>query len=983
MDAWRSDLLARYAGEADPVVDRVELRRDSLPDPERVWSDLRIFLEAQEDERGALRRLREDPLTLDLLLILGGTSRYGFETALRPDGGFWAITGERQFRQVWGKRLLAAQLTRETVEAATAAARLAAIAAFKHRHWLRVMLGDLAGALPLEAVVRELSDLTDVLVQACLDVAVREVAARAPAGVDARAPAFAVLGMGKLGARELNYSSDIDLIFLYGPPPATSEDAEGGSEDADAHTYYQRLGAALIRHLADAHVGGPMFRVDMRLRPEGDRGELVLSVREMIDYYYSVGRPWERQAMIKVRGIAGHPTLPTQLLDELTPWIYPREPQWEDLEEARAMRRRIEERAQAANVKTGAGGIRDIEFLVQYFQLVHGGRAPELRLGATLPVLRLLVDSGLLPAAAGQTLEQAYLFLRMVEHRLQLWLDRQEHEVPAAAAERLLVARRSGFTGPQALAIFDQRLLQVRTRVRELVAHHFLGVTSTHEALLALVVQGEADERLARQLLTPYNLRDPLAASARVRQLAVEPFFVLSRNRTERTLVQLLPALLTRIAASPDPDQTLENLGRIVSAVGGRATFYELLLDRPQVLRLIVDLAGWATYLVALMQDFPGLPDDVIDALNQARRRPHEFSAQARALVQGIREVGPPLAYLVARETAIIAIRELEDHDARRAARDLTLLARAILETALARVLQERARAHGIPVEGGRPTRFAVLGLGKLGGGELSYASDMDVIFVCDPGGVCSRGSGEPLQGDVFWTKVAEDLMRLMSEHRLYELDPRLRPYGEQSELVATTEALRIYWSQERDLWERMAMLRVDHLAGDPRLGEEASRAILTAALGAAVPADARVAVVAMRRRLEESVAGRDHLKRGRGGYVDHEFIAQFAALGLAPGQLPRPASTAATLQRLGELGRIPPQAAQELIAGLERLRWVESRMRLAAGRAVSSIPTEFAARTELARRCGYASVPELDAELAQVRRQGRAWFERLIGPVA
>jgi glutamate-ammonia-ligase adenylyltransferase len=451
---------------------------------------------------------------------------------------------------------------------------------------------------------------------------------------------------------------------------------------------------------------------------------------------------------------------------------------------------------------------------------------------------------------------------------------------------------------------------------------------------------------------------------------------VLSRSRTERKLVEILPLLLHQISGAPDPDKCLENFARIVGAVGGRATFYELLGARPEVLRLFVDVAGWSNFLVGLFHDFPGLPDDVVDSLNQGRRAASALLGEARALALGIKEVGEPLSYLVARETAVTAIRDLEGGDQGEATRHLSALAEAVSEVTVNRCVQERARRYGIPQEGGRPTRFAVLGLGKLGGRELTYASDMDVLFVCDGGGACPR---ESLQGDEFWTKVAQDLMRLMQESRLYELDPRLRPYGDKGELVSTTEALRIYWSQPRDLWERMAMLRVAHLSGDPRLGEETADAILRAAVTQPLPADAVTQVRDMRRRLEESVHGRDHLKRGWGGYVDHEFIAQYCSLGLESSQLPRPCTTEARLARLGQLGRIPELAARELAHGVRRLRFIEARMRLGAGKATSSIPTERGPRTELARRCDFVSMEAMDAELHRTRETARRWFDALI----
>ena len=976
--------MAAHGQAAAEILGRAERWAPMLPDPKRAEDDLRLFLNAvgNQAEDGAtavataLTALARDR-GIELLLTLGGGSRYAFSTALRHPSEFLAIVAEGLHRQVWGRRTLAAQLDAESA-GFDADGRAGHLVRFKHRHQLRLILGDLAGALSLPAVVAELSDLVDVISQAAFALARAKVVAR----LGDPGTAFAVMAMGKLGARELNYSSDIDLVFVYAPAEVKPEAPYAALADgADQHAWCQRLGTELIRLLEDPGGQGAMFRVDMRLRPEGDRGELALSRRETIDYYYGVGRPWERQALIKARPIAGDIALGAGLVTELRPWVFPQEPNWDDLEDARTMRRRIEERAQAANVKTGAGGIRDIEFLVQYLQLVHAGRMPELRSPATLPVLRLLADRGLMPRQDSDELERHYLWLRMVEHRLQMWEDRQEHELPKNPRERGLLARRCGESGVDALADFDTRHQRVRARVRKLVGHHFLGVTAESETLLALLVEGEAGAGMAKRALSPFGFRDHVKAASALRELATEPFFVLSRNRTERKLLAVLPLMLKRIASSPDPDQTLANLVRIVSAVGGRATFYELLGDRPPVLHAFVDLAGWSNFLVELLQEVPGLPDDLCDALNRAQPKPAELFAEARALVQGLKNPAEPLAWLVARETAVTAIRDLEGHiDAPNVGRRLTAVASTATEIALTRIVQERARQHGIPMDNGRATRFAVLGLGKLGGHELSYASDMDVIFVCDPGGVCTRDrAGGPLDGEDFWMRVAHDLTRSFADARLYQYDARLRPDCEQGPLIANTTALRLYWQQPRDLWERLAMVRVAHLAGEPRLGAETVTMILEAALSAPMPGDAAGQVRAMRKRLEESVNGRDHLKRGRGGYVDHEFIAQYCCLGLSPGQLPRPLATAAALIRLGDIGRIPRAAANDLVRGLSRLRSIESRMRLWTGQATSSIPTDSAARFELARRCGYTDIAAMDLELHLAREQGRAWFDRLI----
>jgi len=288
----------------------------------------------------------------------------------------------------------------------------------------------------------------------------------------------------------------------------------------------------------------------------------------------------------------------------------------------------------------------------------------------------------------------------------------------------------------------------------------------------------------------------------------------------------------------------------------------------------------------------------------------------------------------------------------------------------------EQARQWGAPVYGGRSVRGAVLGLGKLGSGELTYASDMDVLFVCDPGGACPKADKD---GEAFWTRVAQELMRCMQEGRLYAIDPRLRPWGEQGQLVVNLETLRGYWSEPRDLWERMANLRVAYLAGDPRLADEAIAIIRSAALGQPLPGDAAAQVRDMRRRLEQSVAGRDHLKRGPGGYVDHEFIAQYRALGLASEALPVGSSILQMLERLTELGRIPAAALTELRPGLELLRRVESRQRLHLGKAVSSLDAQREQRILIARRCGFTELDDFENALATARQNARRWFEALI----
>lgn len=960
--AWRNRWI-EATPPAAALLAAFDQWRHELADPVRGEDDLRRYVGVIGAEAAATW-LGEHPDRLRLLLRLGGVSRYAFDAVLKRPQGFRTVVESTQFGEVWGRARLASHLAALLAEHGDDDEAIAAsMVRFKEHHYIRLTLGDITSRMRFESVVSELSDLVDVLVEAAV---VRARVLLQPKWGEAPLR-FTVLGMGKLGARELNYSSDIDLIYVY---------HDIGTTEWSAHEYAQRLGTTVIRLLDEPTAAGRLFRVDMRLRPEGDRGELALSLGETVDYYYSVGRTWERQAMIKARPIAGDLDLGRRLMDDLRPWIFPKDPQWDELDSTRAMRRRIEERRDTANLKTGAGGIRDIEFLVQFFQLSYGGRLSELRGRATIPVLRALGDVGIVAGEDTLELDGYYRFLRTVEHRLQMWEDRQIHDLPQDITERADLAGRCGFIGADALERFDAKLSTVRERVRQLADLHYLRDSRSQDAVLALLIQDEIDAELVDTVLGPWPFHDRMQAAQHLRRMAREPFFLLSRSRTERSLATLVPALLPLFAGSPDPDQSLGNFARITDAVGGRATFYELLTDSAGARRLMCDLAGWATYLVNLLGEVPGLADEAADSINQPLRSPKVLAREAEELIVGIDDMVAPLRFFQARETLAAAVRDLEGLELAQVNLHLSSVAVAILNAVLGRCIERRAGEWGLPQRDGVPTRFCMLGLGKLGSRALSYTSDMDVIFVCESGGVCADGVRD---GEAFWTRVAQDCMRILDDGKLYEIDPRLRPWGDQGSLVTSVDTLRQYWSEPRDLWERLAMVRMAPVAGDAAFGAECVTIARGSALMSPLPADAAAQVRDMRRRLEESVAGRDHVKRGWGGYVDHEFIAQYFSLGLESDAIPLGASIVEILQLLGRLGRIPADAAAVLPRGLLWLRFVEARQRLSQGRAVSSIPTDPVGRLALARRCHKDDLASFDLEMHDARQHARAWFDRLI----
>ncbi len=427
---WRTALVLEYGETARTVLAQADALLPELARPELVVRNLQRFL----GERAGidLRSFACDPLALDLLLRLCAASQFGADICRLWPGVFWEIVQDRGFRQVLGRRELTADLIRREKRVSAEEHRIAELIRFQRYHLLRIMLGDIAGSLRFTALVGELSDLTDAIIGGSLRLAEERLAiASGPRSIP-----FAVLALGKLGSRELNYSSDIDLIFLGGTGV--------GDASAEARRYLRRLGQSLLDILGGSHPAGRLYRVDLRLRPHGERGEVAMDLAEMLNYYYSIGRGWERQALIKARTCAGDLELGERLLAELDPWIYPRERRGDDLREVRAMRRRIAERAGADDLKGGTGGIRDIEFLVQSCQLAHGGRHPELRRRSTLQALEHLASLGIVSPPDRDRLRHCYIWLRMVEHRLQMWEARQLHALPADPDQRRAFARRCG-----------------------------------------------------------------------------------------------------------------------------------------------------------------------------------------------------------------------------------------------------------------------------------------------------------------------------------------------------------------------------------------------------------------------------------------------------------------------------------------------------------------------------------------------------------
>lgn len=445
----------------------------------------------------------------------------------------------------------------------------------------------------------------------------------------------------------------------------------------------------------------------------------------------------------------------------------------------------------------------------------------------------------------------------------------------------------------------------------------------------------------------------------------------------------IAPVLIEQLHRSAEPCRALRNFARIVDSVGElRSSFYQRLIDQPGNLRALGYLAGWSDFLAELVASEPGLIEIIFDLFDAPLpdERLATLAEEGRRYVDDSSDIDRGLGRLYTRELALIAMRDLDGLPPLRVSRAMSALAETIVELALEHAILQRAEMWGRPEIKGEASRFAVLGCGKMGSGELVYGSDLDVIFVSDAGGYCTRKDDR--SGPEFWARVCQRLTELVQGNKFFEIDARLRPWGSQGQMVVTLKTLRDYWSQPREIWERLAMTRVAPIAGDPELGHEATALIRSSALGAELPADAPTQVADMRARLEAENGHPHHVKHGPGGYVDAEFVAQLFSLGQLPSEVPPAAAIEHTLFALSSASAIPLEAAVELSESLRLLRHVEARIRLQNGGAGSSLPEDPQELEGVARRCGFEGGPELARAVDEARERNRRWFVELVGPL-
>jgi glutamate-ammonia-ligase adenylyltransferase len=939
---------------------------DAIPPLLRPALEARLAVLTGQD---ALPAGPEAAALIDSLPLVWACSDFVAEACLRDAALLpWLASGDR-LHVTLDAAALEQELQEDLAAAGDEARLMDALRRFRRRHLARIAWRDLAGFADVETVLRELSGLAD----ACIRVACRQAAAAlavrhgTPRGADGRPLDLMVLGMGKLGGGELNFSSDIDLVFLF---PEHGE--TGGPRPMEHEEWFARVGRRVAQLLGTVTAEGFVYRVDLRLRPFGESGPQVASFDAFEDYLQQHGRDWERYAYVKARPVHGAAAFDGLYRDVLRPFVYRRYLDFSVFESLREMKeliaREVERRELRDNVKLGPGGIREIEFIVQAFQLIRGGGKPALQTQSLLEALPLLAGQKLLGAAAVQELGDSYRYLRRVENRLQERNDEQTHDLPRDEAGRARLALAMGAPDWESFAAeLGRHRARVSGHFRALIfAPAEAGSGGDGGRVLATLLEPGLDGAGRLGLLRAAGLHDAEGVLARLENLRGSVYWQRLDETGRRRLQTLLPALLAGIAGGAGEAIALGRLLHVIERIGGRTVYLALLNENPVARRRLVELCAQSQFLTDQVAAFPLLLDELLDErLFESVPTRAEFEQDLRARMAGAGADDPERQVDLLREFQRAAVFRVAVPDLTgrlplmKVSDRLTDLAELIVAEALALSWEQIVARHGTPRCGPlesvlEEAGMIVVAYGKFGGIELGYGSDLDLVFLHDSAGDIQRTDGpKVVENSVFFLRLVQRLVHVLTVHsaagRLYEVDTRLRPSGKGGLLVQSLEGFDAYQRQEAWTWEHQALLRARAVAGRPELCER-FEALRRELLRHAVRRDTlREDVRSMRERMRAELAraapGQFDLKRDAGGITDIEFLAQYWTLLWAErhAELVTYSDNIRQLESLASIDLVP-QATVDVLTGAYRA-YRQRLHHLALEGAGNAVPeSEFAA---------------------------------------
>lgn len=964
-------------------------------DPERAdrtLDDLRRCADEAGSAGSGLGELLQDKTAVSIIRACGGNAPYlarlmQREASILPDLLCRNSSALRDEILSDCKKQMKAAPDLPTLKAAARSA--------KNRIALLTAIADISTSWPLEEVTRALSVLADTVIEATCNWLLQSAADKgditlADKEVPTRGSGLIVIAMGKYGAFELNYSSDIDIIVFFEPDGLTFK------EELDPSTFFVRLTRDLVKVMEEPTGDGYVFRTDLRLRPDAGATSVAISAIAAETYYETMGQNWERAAMIKARECAGDMAAGRRLLDMLAPFVWRRYLDFAAIEDIHSLKRQIHAHRGHAkiaieghDIKLGRGGIREIEFFVQIQQLIGGGKTPALRGRATVPGLQALVDEGWIDDTTRRDLKAAYVFLRTLEHRIQMVNDEQTHRLPKMAEG---VAQMAQFMGYADEGEFRAELTAHLEMVQGHYAQLFEREPSLSEDEGSLVFSGTDDDPETLETLSQMGFERPSAVISTVRTWHFGRIQATRAARSRELLTKLTPTLLRALAGVDSPDQALMRFDAFLSGQPAGVQFFSLLYQNPPLLDLLAGIMGSAPMLARYLSEHPNVLEAVIasdfyDPLPDAEHRLEEVT-QTLEQADGFEQV-LDLARIYAREQMFqIGVQVLTGTaPAREAGPAYANLATALVQGMVPIAHQQIQKDHG-DVPGGE---MAVVAMGKLGGQEMAATSDLDLIVIYDFDGEHAQSDGaRQLDGSRYYTRVCQRLISALTvptaEGPLYEVDLRLRPSGHAGPLATRLRSFTSYHQESAWTWEKMALTRARVISASPAMKTKVEAAVCDILCEARDVAQVAWDVMDMRERIYREL-GSDELwdiKHGRGGLVDLEFIAQTLQLvhaAKSPELLD--ANTSNALEKLVEAGLLSKEMGRDLIAATDRYHNLTQILRIAVSGTFNPETATPSLKSRLARATDAPGFSAVERELAETKNMVNQAFDQLVCSLA
>jgi len=988
------------------------------PDPDMSLNNLERFASSYEEKDKLYLFLSSHKEIISPLLLLLGSSQYlcNFLFSAPREYIEWLAVPNFLKRTI-AKDTALACLRKQITPKTTIEDVKTMLRRFRKKEYLRISLRDLLGYGTLSEITQEISVVADVSLQAAYDTCNRDMEKRygipqySDEDGNSRRCTFTVLGMGKLGGEELNYSSDIDIMYLY-----STEKGETSHGILSNHQYFVKLSEMLSQVIGQTTDEGFVFRVDTRLRPEGERGDLASPLRSYEVYYESWGQTWERAALLKVRPVAGDEDLGKAFLKMIQPFVYRKYLDFTAIDEIRDMKVKIDNSIavkgkDVRNVKLGYGGIREVEFFVQALQLLYGGKEPLIRERNTMRALHKLAQKGFISYEEEGILSAAYQFMRRVEHMIQIVGERQTYVMPADPKDLNTLAKRTGYKDKAKSRAYEQLLKDYNSytkSVRKIYDDLFSkkgpeGSVEAEAGDCEVIIGGVVSEDEAIHMLSRYNFKDTVRAYRNIILLRDGAAFSHQTPRSRQIFLRIFPSFFAQISSSSDPDLALNNVEALISSVGARETLYSFFEENPQAVESVISIFSSSEYLSKIVIRHPEIIDMFLDPEEMLKKRTtadmqEELFSLMEQCISYAEKLDLLRKFKYTEEIRIGYIDILGYVTPGDASQYLSNLADVSLVCALKIAGDELRRVYGRPVcrtDGGViEAEFCIIGMGKLGGEEITYGSDLDIVFLYSGDG--ETNGKQKISNHEYFTHLSSKTMSALTamtrEGTVFKVDVRLRPSGSKGPLSQSIVAFISYIREHADIWELQSLTRSRIAAGDESLGKEFIETVHSVLYEVSrTSAELSSAIRNMRLRMENEVSRENEeyydIKVGEGGIVDIEFIVQYLQLlyGAKYSSI-RVTNTLTALEALYREQLITKDQYSILKKSYIFLRTLESRLRV-----VQNMPSHLLSKSPerlapLAKRMEYKDSKRISGairlmkEYESLRKNVRCIFDEIFG---